>query len=536
MPRILAIAGFLATAVLLPSAALAQAPPGAIDVEAFRQSAHGGLTCFSCPAPRQATGQERADAEPLRAAYEIDPYAAASCMECHEREAAEYRTSVHWKALVAGGAESPYCIDCHAAPRTDLPAGIDPLEAIRRGRGDPHLIPDSHGLHLSLPSDRVDQVCARCHSSPELAAKYGFNPDVVPTYEDSIHGRRAFLGSTAVPNCASCHRAHGTLAPDDPASPVGPSLVRATCAHCHEGASQSFATAFRHERLGPEHQPALYWLEKGYVLLLVGVIGFLYSLVFLDVVTTLRLWMTGRLAHHTSEPLPPGTPKKIQRLTVNLRFQHVFMFTSTTTLILTGWPMKIDKPLLSQLIVGFFGGADSVRLIHRVAAVVLIASLVWHLGYILVRIVRRRARFDIIPVPQDMKHILQHYLYYLGLRRDPPRFGMFSYAQKMEYFAVVWGTIVMAASGVILWSPNWAQGLPAWIHTGARIIHGYEALLAAIAVFGVHFYNEHLRYQVFPMSRVWLTGSVPAEEYREEWAGDFEKRFGRVEPPEPDEK
>lgn len=529
----LAFAIVLATTTLLAGRALADGPDLPVDVDAFRRSAHGELSCFDCHAPRRATAEERADAAPLEAMYPSDPYAAASCLECHEREAREYREGIHWRALVKGEKGAPYCIDCHAPPRNPIVIGEaaadKTLPEIVAERGDPHRIPDSHGLHRSIPAERVDQVCARCHSSRPLAEKYGLNPDVVVTYEDSIHGRRAYLGSEKVPNCASCHLAHRTLEPQNPASPVNDANVRQTCAKCHENASQSFATAFRHERLGPGHEPALYWLEKGYVLLIVGVLGFLYSLVFLDFVTTIRLWLTGRLGHHGDEPLPPGTPREIERLGVNLRFQHVFMFLSTITLIVTGWPMKIQQPLLSRLIVDALGGADSVRWIHRFAAVVLIATLLWHFGYVLLRVVRRRADFSILPVPDDLKQVFQHYAFYLGLRKEPPRFGKFSYAQKMEYLAVVWGTLVMAASGLVLWSSDWAETLPGWVHTASRIVHGYEALLAAIAVFGVHFYNEHLRYHVFPMSRVWLTGKVPAAEYRAEWPGDFEKRFGKVE-------
>ena len=38
-----------------------------------------------------------------------------------------------------------------------------------------------------------------------------------------------------------------------------------------------------------------------------------------------------------------------------------------------------------------------------------------------------------------------------GLSADKPKIGRFGYAEKMEYWAVVWGTIIMGVTGLMIW-------------------------------------------------------------------------------------
>ena len=84
---------------------------------------------------------------------------------------------------------------------------------------------------------------------------------------------------------------------------------------------------------------------------------------------------------------------------------------------------------------------------------------------------------------------------------------MFSYAEKAEYLAFVWGTVVMAASGFILWFNNWSlRNLPKWVSDAATALHCYEAILATAAIVVWHFYMVIFDPDVYPMDLSWITG------------------------------
>jgi hypothetical protein len=52
-------------------------------------------------------------------------------------------------------------------------------------------------------------------------------------------------------------------------------------------------------------------------------------------------------------------------------------------------------------------------------------------------------------------------------------------------------------------------------------VHGEEAVLAAVFLFTVHFFNNHFRPDKFPLDTVMFTGAVPLEEFRREHALEY---------------
>ena len=57
----------------------------------------------------------------------------------------------------------------------------------------------------------------------------------------------------------------------------------------------------------------------------------------------------------------------------------------------------------------------------------------------------------------------------------------------------------------------------------ASIFHGEEAVLAAAFLFTVHFFNNHLRPDNFPLDIQMFTGSVPLEEFKHEHAVEYRR-------------
>jgi hypothetical protein len=108
--------------------------------------------------------------------------------------------------------------------------------------------------------------------------------------------------------------------------------------------------------------------------------------------------------------------------------------------------------------------------------------------------------------------------------RPRPQFDRWTYWEKFDYWAVFWGMAIIGGSGFMLAFPELtASVLPGWIFNVATIVHGEEAVLAAVFLFTVHFFNNHFRPDKFPLDIVMFTGAVSLEEFRREHALEYER-------------
>jgi cytochrome b subunit of formate dehydrogenase len=136
---------------------------------------------------------------------------------------------------------------------------------------------------------------------------------------------------------------------------------------------------------------------------------------------------------------------------------------------------------------------------------------------------------DLFPTAKDGFDMIQNTLYLAGLRRTPPQFARFGYIEKAEYWALIWGTIVMTATGFLLWFENSAmQVLPKWALDLATLVHYYEAWLAFLAIVVWHLYQNILNPDVYPMNWTWLTGRISDEQLRHEHFIEWQQRSGAL--------
>lgn len=187
--------------------------------------------------------------------------------------------------------------------------------------------------------------------------------------------------------------------------------------------------------------------------------------------------------------------KKYLRFPIAQRIEHWILFASFTTLGLTGLVQKFSQYGVSQWGIEVLGGIESVRVLHRVAAIVMMFQTVYHLVLIGYRIFVRRDRMSILPELRDVRVALEMFLYNLGLRADHPKQGHYTVEEKAEYWALVWGTIVMGLTGFMLWNPILTARLfPGEFIPAAKAAHGGEALLAVLAIIVWHGYHVHLKF------------------------------------------
>jgi cytochrome b subunit of formate dehydrogenase len=126
-----------------------------------------------------------------------------------------------------------------------------------------------------------------------------------------------------------------------------------------------------------------------------------------------------------------------------------------------------------------------------------------------------------LPARVDIQHLRQLVTYNLGLGKVKPRFGRFSYIEKAEYWALVWGTVIMMITGFFLWFDNYAVKLfPKGVLDVMLVIHYYEAWLATLAVLIWHLYAVVFNPSAYPMNPSWLTGKMPIDMYKHEHPAD----------------
>lgn len=223
-----------------------------------------------------------------------------------------------------------------------------------------------------------------------------------------------------------------------------------------------------------------------------------------------------------------SSPQDIQparsylRFTASDRIQHAVMVLSFIILAVTGLPQKyvyLNSHFVDDAI-ELLGGIEAIRIQHRIAATVLMLVTVYHLVDVAYRVLVCRAGLSMMPRFQDAADAWRKVRYNLGLVAEPPRMDRFTWEEKLEYWSLVWGTVIMIGTGFMLWNPiATARFLDGEFLPAAQVVHGGEALLAILAVMVWHFYAVHLR----QWNRSMFTGAMSEHEMEEEHPLDLER-------------
>ena len=500
------------------------------------QSVHRKLGCAECHGEAEMAGGMGEGMGGGGEMGEGRPDPVNTCARCHGQAMAAYSPSVHAVAFGRGIPHAPSCVECHGSHT--VKAVADPRSPVSK-------------LRVS------EETCARCHEPTSVMAIHGLQPNVVPDYRLSFHGLSAALGDQRVATCVSCHSSHEIRSSRDPLSTISAAKMYQTCGVCHAGTAPTFATG------GVHHNPALPRHK------LVDIAGYMYLMMIGIVISAMVLhngldfwgrrrerWTHGRGKLRGSKtdvqkataPEATGDAKSLAqtaaedspthlRFTVIERVQHWTLAASFGLLALTGFALKYTWriPFLEAQ-----QGALLRAWLHRAAAIVFITLAVFHVGYMLLT---RRGRYNLRsflprirsvrdflcscaaclrlgpPSRADWRDLIQTVKYNLGLVPTRPAMGRFTYAEKMEYLALLWGSGVMIVTGLILWfEVPFLNRFQYWVYDLVTTVHYYEALLATLALFAWHFYYTIYNPHVFPLSTTMLTGRISHEEMERDHA------------------
>jgi cytochrome b subunit of formate dehydrogenase len=204
--------------------------------------------------------------------------------------------------------------------------------------------------------------------------------------------------------------------------------------------------------------------------------------------------------------------------------QHTVLTVSFVILVITGFSLRFSEAWWVRLIFGWEGGFPLRGTLHRVSAVLMMLGSVWHIVYLMTPRGRQWLD-DMWPHWSDVREAWHTLSYFLGRRQGRPAFGRFSYVEKFEYWALVWGTMIMVITGLLLWFDYVVAGyVPEVFLQVMLVIHYYEAWLAFLAILIWHLYATVFSPDVYPMNPAWLTGTMPTDMYEHEHGGDAKLR------------
>ena len=400
--------------------------------------------------------------------------------------------------------------------------------------GNSALAMTRHGRSVSLFVDGAELKssahgvlsCSSCHGNFNAMAVPHADP-VQPVKCESCHNIGGFADNAHIKSgaatCKSCHGSHDIKPASDPKSTVHPDKLTATCGQCHSGANENFARVRIHaDKIGEQREGPVYWIRSIYIVLIVVTIGLMFLHNLLDFIRRTRRsfdMRRGRLipSHHGR--------KQYVRMTLLDRIQHAGLLVCFLLLVITGFMMRFPDAWWAGFIKTYCEPFFEARgIVHRAAAVVITAVSLFHVGVLVFTRHGRKLAADIFPGWSDVKDVFLNLRYLLGLSSKKPRFDRFSYMEKAEYWALVWGMVIMFASGIILCFTTFFMNLFGGIGRDvARTVHYYEAILAALAIIVWHFYFVLFSPNIYPMNTAWLNGKISEDEMAEEHPLELER-------------
>lgn len=218
--------------------------------------------------------------------------------------------------------------------------------------------------------------------------------------------------------------------------------------------------------------------------------------------------------------------RKYLRMTLNERIQHLNLAINFTILVITGFALRFPEAFWASPITDVPMGMTFRGLLHRLSGVAIVTLGGYHLLYLAFTERGRRIAIDMIPTLKDVQDFWETLKNNLFINRPAKeiKLGRFNFREKLEYFGLIWGTIVMTVTGFILWfKEEWLLFFPLWTFEVARAIHFYEAILATLTILIWHFYSVVFNPDVYPMNWAWINGHLTEHEMELEHGLELER-------------
>jgi len=418
-----------------------------------------------------------------------------------------------------------------------------------------------HGIEAKEKHNLKSAVCSDCHTTHDIIgaslekAKLAItascgdcHKDAYASYKASYHGQVNRLGYAYTAKCADCHGSHAIQPSKDPKSKMNEKNRLKTCQKCHSGKKDlPLATAgfnsFSPHGHGNDFAkyPEIWLTTKAMIALLIGVFAFFWA-------HSILWWYReykDRKEHKPSwhirtHDLPSDLKieerrediahKHVRRFGPMWRVAHLVFALSVMTLVLTGMAVFFPEANWAKTVMAMFGSPKLAGQVHRIAAYTMLGIFAMHLVAVAINLSKSWKDFkffgpeSFVPNWKDLADIIGMFKWFLG-KAPRPAIERWAYWEKFDYWAVFWGMAIIGGSGAMLAFPHVvATYLPGWVFNIAMVVHGEEAVLAAVFLFTVHFFNNHFRPDKLPPPDVVMfTGTQSLEEFKHEHAAQYQR-------------
>jgi cytochrome b subunit of formate dehydrogenase len=550
----------------------------AVNTDKYGKSVHAKMECVAC---HKEIIDNVTPHQKVAGAPKVD------CAQCHldlwEAAKKDNKTAEKPRLGIVAENVAAYKKSFHAKPNKDEPTKLNAIcsdchnvhtfDVPPRGtqeRKEWHLtVPDicgkchedhledwtgsAHGREATEKKNVKTAVCSDCHTTHDIIgsstdkAKLSItascgdcHKDAYESYKASYHGQVNRLGYAYTAKCADCHGSHAIEPSKDPKSKMHEKNRLKTCQKCHSGkenkpplATAGFLSFSPH---GNSHDFAKYpeiWITtKAMIALLVGVFAFFWLHSGLWWYREYADRKQGRnVPHVMTDKLPPEfATKHVKRFGPMWRLAHLVFALSVMLLVLTGMAAFFPETSWAKTVMATFGTPKIAGQVHRLAAYTMLGIFAIHLVAVSINILRKWKDFkffgpdSFVPNWKDMHDMIGMFKWFVG-KGERPRIERWSYWEKFDYWAVFWGMAIIGGSGMMLAFPHVvAAYLPGWVFNVAMVVHGEEAVLAAVFLFTVHFFNNHFRPDKLPPPDVVMfTGTQSLQEFRHEHRAQYDR-------------
>ncbi len=437
-------------------------------------------------------GKRGANCSDCHGVHEIQPHTSflstinkgnipKTCGKCHKKEYEDFAKSEHFESFKMGVRDAPVCTDCHVEHRILPP--WDPGSPV-------------------YPSN-VPKTCADCHESIKLTQRYGLPAMEISRFMSTYHGIAIKAGNIFAANCASCHEHHKILPSSNPESSIHKDNLPKTCGKCHPAVRKGGKVGPVHARIDKTVKTVQKIVSIIYTLIILITISGMIIYCFLDYLKKTREFHEKGIREFKPEKVKNTKFSKTER---TLHLVHLISF---FLLVYTGFAHRYPENILFNFFVKIQNGVLRSYL-HRIAGTsMLIAFLT--MVFLMVFTRKGREKFKaLIPNFKDLSDSINLFLYNIGIKKERPILGHpFTFYEKFEFWALIWGTIIMGITGIFLWFRDFSLTIfQSWILDIFLLIHFYEAMLATLAIIVWHFYFAIFDPEVYPLNPLMFKDEV----------------------------
>jgi cytochrome b subunit of formate dehydrogenase len=203
----------------------------------------------------------------------------------------------------------------------------------------------------------------------------------------------------------------------------------------------------------------------------------------------------------------------VVRFTRGQQIEHYILLLSFTLLGITGLAQTYSTTAVGNFILTLLGGIDSTRQVHHMAAFIFGSLAIYHVALFFYNFLMGRRIPKMIPEWGDVTQAIKMLKLNLSLTHQHPQFDRYTFEEKAEYWALVWGTVVMGITGLMQLFPiATTYYLPGWAIPVGRALHKWEAILAVLAILTWHMYHSVIK----KLNTSIFTGLMSIEDMQEE--------------------